>query len=121
MYNKEIHEDGRLKLEIHYQPDKVIVIWLGESKEREPIKFIAPVFEKIYQKDSTNPLILDFTKLDYMNSSTVTPIVKQIEKARQLKRKLEIHYKSGLKWQELSFSALRVFLVPGLIEVKGIA
>jgi hypothetical protein len=56
-----------------------------------------------------------------MNSSTVTPIVKQIEKARQSKRKLEIHYKSNLKWQELSFSALRVFLVPGLIEVKGIA
>lgn len=120
MYNKEIHEDGRLKLEVHYQPDKVIVNWLGESKEREPIKFITPVFDAIYQKDASNPIILDFTKLDYMNSSTVTPIVKQIEKARKAGRKLEIHYSHALKWQELSFSALRVFLVPGLIEVLGV-
>lgn len=120
MSNKEIHEDGKLKIEVTFDTNVTVIKWLGESKEREPIKFINPVFDKIYAKDSVNPLILDFTNLEYMNSSTVTPIVKQIERAKKQGRKLEIRYKKGLRWQELSFSALRVFVVPNQIEVNGI-
>jgi hypothetical protein len=120
MSQKEIHEDGKLKLEIIFDSQLIMVRWFGESKEREPIKFINPVFDKIYVKDSHSPLILDFTNLEYMNSSTVTPIVKQIERAKKQGRKLEIRYKKGLKWQELSFAALRVFVVPNQIEVNGI-
>lgn len=116
----ETHQDGRLTLEISFEPSQVTVKWLGESKEREPIKFISPVFEHIYSKDSKNPIVMDFTKLEYMNSSTVTPIVKQIEHAKRENRKITIYYKKGLKWQELSFSALRVFNIPGIVEVTGI-
>lgn len=118
--NREIHEDGKLKLEVIFDSHVTLIKWLGESKEREPIKFINPLFDKIYTKDNQNPLILDFTNLEYMNSSTVTPIVKQIERARKQGRKLEIRYKKGVKWQELSFSALKVFVIPNQIEVTGI-
>jgi hypothetical protein len=120
MPNKETHQDGKLILEIHYKPNQVIVKWLGESKEREPVKFINPVFDGIYSKDPKNPILLDFTHLEYMNSSTVTPIVKIIEHAKKENRKIQIQYKKGLKWQELSFTALKVFAVPGLVEVISV-
>ena len=36
---------------------------------------------------------MDFTAFEYMNSSTVTPIVKQLERAKKENRKITIHYK----------------------------
>ena len=101
------YEENRLKLEVNFGESQIIIRWLGESKDREPIKFLAPI-------------IMDFTGFEYMNSSTVTPIVKQLERAKKENRKVTIHYKKGLKWQELSFAALRVFNIPDLIEVVGI-
>lgn len=120
MSTVETHQDGKLTLEVRYDSTGVHVKWLGESKEREPVRFINPVFDSIYKKDSKNPITLDFTNLEYMNSSTVTPVVKLLEHAKKNNRKMIIHYKKGLKWQELSFSALKVFIVPGLIEVVGV-
>ena len=75
---------------------------------------------KIEVKYTESEILMDFTHFEYMNSSTVTPIVKQLERAKKENRKVTIHYKKGLKWQELSFAALRVFNIPGLIEVVGI-
>lgn len=114
------YEENRLKIEVIYDESQIIVRWLGESKDREPIKFITPIFDTIYIKNHTKPLIMDFTQFEYMNSSTVTPIVKQLERAKKESRKVTIKYKKALKWQELSFAALRVFNIPGLIEVVGI-
>lgn len=115
-----VFEDGRLKLEVKYESSRVSVKWLGESKEREPIRFISSVFEQIYEKDNHSPLYLDFTDLEYMNSSTVTPIVKQLEKAKKENRKITVVFRKSLKWQELSFSALKVFSIPEKVEIIGL-
>jgi hypothetical protein len=120
MSSVEIHENGKLKLEVRFESQRMVVKWLGESKDREPIQFISPLFERLYQRDSSNPILLDFTELSYLNSSTVTPIVKQLEKARKANRKMEIRYSKSLKWQDLSFSALKVFAIPGLIDINGV-
>jgi hypothetical protein len=114
------YQENRLKIDINYGESKIIVKWLGESKDREPTKFITPIFDAIYTKNQTLPLVMDFTEFEYMNSSTVTPIVKQLERARKEKRKITVQYKKGLKWQELSFAALKVFNIVDLIEVIGI-
>lgn len=114
------YEENRLKLEVNFGESQIMIRWLGESKDREPIKFLTPIFDAIYLKNQTTPIVMDFTAFEYMNSSTVTPIVKQLERAKKENRKITIHYKKGLKWQELSFAALRVFNIPDLIEVVGI-
>lgn len=120
MSETKIYEENHLKIEVKYGESEVLINWLGESKEREPTKFLTPIFDAIYAHNQTKPLIMDFTHFEYMNSSTVTPIVKQLERAKRENRKLTIKYKKGLKWQELSFAALRVFNIPGLIDVIGI-
>ena len=114
------YEENRLKIEVKYGESETFIHWYGESKDREPTKFLSPIFETIYARNQQKPIILDFTHFEYMNSSTVTPIVKQLERAKKDNRKITIHYKKGLKWQELSFAALRVFNIPGLIDVVGI-
>lgn len=114
------YEENRLKIEVKYTESEILIKWFGESKDREPTKFLTPIFDTIYTRNTDKPLLMDFTHFEYMNSSTVTPIVKQLERAKKENRKVTIHYKKGLKWQELSFAALRVFNIPGLIEVVGI-
>lgn len=120
MSETKTYEENRLKLEVKYGESEITINWLGESKDREPTKFLTPIFDAIYTRNTSKPLIMNFTKFEYMNSSTVTPIVKQLERAKKENRKVTIQYKKGLKWQELSFAALKVFNIPGLIEVVGI-
>lgn len=120
MSSKVLHENGELTLQVEVESSKVIISFLGKSRDRQPAQFLLPFFDEIFTKNPDKMLVIDFSKLEYLNSSTITPIVKQIDRCRKENRKLEILYKKDLKWQELSFSALKVFLVPGLIEIKGI-
>jgi hypothetical protein len=65
-------------------------------------------------------LLLDFRDVAYMNSSTFTPIIKVLEKARVGDAQVTVLYAKGLKWQEVSFTALTIFQTrDGRIEVRG--
>jgi anti-anti-sigma regulatory factor len=54
-------------------------------------------------------LVMDFRGLSYMNSSTLTPVIKILERARQSGGKISVQYRKSVKWQEISFSALIIF------------
>jgi hypothetical protein len=63
---------------------------------------------------------MDFSGLDYMNSSTFTPVVKALDESRRLSVPVVLEYSLSRKWQSLSFSALRTFeTLDGRIKVRG--
>lgn len=94
----------------HYE-----VHWSGKSTARKPSDFIAPILRAtLKQAELENKLVvLDFTRVEYMNSSTVTPVIRVLEEARRKQLTVEVVYAADLKWQELSFSALRIFCDEG--------
>lgn len=53
------YEENRLKLEVNFGESQITIRWLGESKDREPIKFLTPIFDAIYAKSHTIPMIMD--------------------------------------------------------------
>ena len=53
---------------------------------------------------------MHFEKLDHFNSSTIAAVIRFIQDARQRGVKLIIVYNQALKWQKLSFDAMRVFV-----------
>jgi len=56
-----------------------------------------------------------------MNSSTITPIIKILERAKSGMTKITIFYQKSLKWQELNFSALEIFKTKdNRLEIKGL-
>ena len=60
-----------------------------------------------------------FTKLEHFNSSTITSIIQLIQECRAKGVKLVIVFDAAVKWQKLSFDALRVFAKPdGLLELR---
>ena len=99
------------------------LLWKGKSNSRQPSELLGPYFRDVLSTASTRnvPLELHFEKLEHFNSSTITSIIKLIQDARSRAVKLVIVYNPALKWQKLSFDALRVFAKDHVLELRGCA
>jgi len=55
-----------------------------------------------------------------MNSSTITPIIKILERAKRGSTHVTVLYDKSLKWQDLIFSALTIFTTKDKrVEIRG--
>ncbi len=114
--------EGELRLEVLPEAEDLLVVWSGKSADREPGRFLLPALSALLAeaRAAGARLVLDFSALDYMNSSTFTPIVKVLDEARRSGVPITLEYSQGKKWQSLSFSALRTFETPdGSVVVAG--
>jgi hypothetical protein len=120
---KETFVGNLLKIELEEKKDAINISWSGKSVDREPGKFITPILVNAIRRSSglNKKIILDFRKLDYMNSSSITPVIKILERAKRGRTQIRVVYKKSLKWQDLSFSALEIFKTKdGRVEIKGL-
>jgi hypothetical protein len=121
---KKSYSNNLLQVDLMETDDSIIAEWSGKSVDRNPSKFITPLLANLLERNgnSKKTLILDFQKLDYMNSSTITPIIKILERAKRGKVQLVVKYNKLLKWQDLSFSALKIFQTKDKrVEIRGVA
>jgi hypothetical protein len=118
-----VFQEGGLKLELEQAQGAVRLAWSGRSTAREPSRFIVPVLAKAVElcEETRAPLVLDFCRIEFMNSSTITPVIRTLEQARKASRSIRVLYQKNVKWQQLSFSALQVFETPDRrIQVCGV-
>ena len=123
MIKPEKYTNQYLSIEVIEHETTIDVKWEGKSIDREPSKFISPVLVKVLQMAGTlnKRITMDFQSLSYMNSSTITPIIKILDRAKKGMTKITIIYRKTLKWQELNFSALEVFRTEdNRLEIKGL-
>ena len=108
-YNKNFSNE-ELTITVTEHDTNIEVIWLGRSTAREPKIFIQPILQEIAELASKRQksINMDFRKLEYMNSSTITPILRMLEGAANANSIFSITYDSSLRWQELNFSALEI-------------
>lgn len=98
----EIHatdEGGVLKL--HFR---------GAIHAIAPEEFLSPYLEKALEFAQSNKtqIICDFTRLDYMNSASIPPLIQLLRSLAELRIKGEYVYDSKRKVQTASFRALDV-------------
>ncbi len=116
-------QQNALTLELRDDEAQVSLTWSGRSTHREPSAFIVPVLSRAVElgRVRNRPLVLDFRAMAYMNSSTITPIIRLLGKAMRTVNRVCVIYRKELKWQELSFTALEVFQTPDQrIEIRGV-
>ena len=91
--------------------DMVILTFHGKCNERQPAIFLKPYFEKMIGVAFGNKykIEMDFTNLEYMNSSTITPIVQFLDNIKQKNISLVLKYNKNKFWQESNFSAMKFF------------
>lgn len=120
---KETFVSNLLKIELEEKKDSITINWSGKSIDREPGKFITPILVNAIKRSSglNKKIIVDFRDLAYMNSSSITPVIKILERAKRGRTQIRVVYKKCLKWQDLSFSALEIFETnDGRVEIKGL-
>jgi hypothetical protein len=111
-----------LTLEVRENNNAINIRWTGKSVDREPTNFITPILVDAIRKSSDHDkrVTLDFRELAYMNSSTITPIIKMLERAKRGKTRVTVTYLESLKWQDVIFSALEIFRTKdGRVEING--
>jgi hypothetical protein len=93
------------------EPEVLRCIWSGRSVARKPSEQLIPYFEKLLAaaSEGAKKLEMRFEKLSHFNSSTIGTLIMLIQEARKKKVPLALIYDSSLKWQRLSFDALRMF------------
>ena len=123
MAKVETHKSNLLTLEVEESDTAVNIKWIGKSADRTPGVFINPILNDALIKSSAanKELMMDFKDLEFMNSSSIAPIVKILDRAKRGTNRVVILYRKSLNWQELSFSALVVFQTKDeRIQIKGI-
>ena len=111
MNNSEKYTTELLNITVSEKDDQILVHWSGKSINRKPNIFITPILKKALKRSSdyNKRMILDFCDIEFMNSSTITPIIKILERAKRSKASVTVKYLESLKWQHLIFSALEIF------------
>jgi len=117
------HTQGLLTLEVEDTAEAVQVRWRGKSTSREPSEFILPILIRALD-DSViggKRLVIDFRAAEYLNSSSITPIIRVLESVKRGRGSARILYCKDLKWQSLSFTALKVFHTSDQrIDIQGL-
>jgi hypothetical protein len=114
--------ERELVIDVQDAQGELRLVWSGRSTDRDPGKFLMPIFQDLLERVRGDPkrITMDFTKVEYMNSSTFAPIVKLLDMARRSVASITLEYTQSRKWQTLSFSALRTFETPdGRIAVRA--
>lgn len=91
--------------------DLIRVDWSGKSSTRQPEELLNPFLYEVLDAAlrKTASIDMHFEKLEYLNSSTVGVLVHFLQRARSHGVRLTFLYRKSLRWQRLSFEALRVF------------
>ena len=111
---------GDLRIEVIGQ-DPICCIWRGKSNDRYPAKLLAPYFDALLQTAESTPTAVEmhFEELAHFNSSTITAMIQLIHNSRTRGVRLALVYDESMKWQKLSFDALRVFVkADGLFTLR---
>lgn len=115
--------DGPLTLVLADTPDELRLNWQGMSMAREPGRFLMPILSRALDlgAQQKKPLVIDFQRLEYLNSSTLSPVIRALEQARRGQNRVKVLYDKGVKWQALSFTGLDIFKTPdSRIDVEGV-
>jgi hypothetical protein len=102
---------GDLHIDVAETGGSLVCTWTGKSNDRSPQIALGPWFEGLLADAGPRgaKVEMHFEKLEHFNSSTITALIRFIQSARGKSVKIAFVYDPNLKWQRLSFDALRVF------------
>ena len=107
-----------LTIEALEQDNQLVLRWLGRSETKDPSRTLQPLMEAVISAlQSAQSVEFDFRALEYMNSSTVRPILKLLQTASTRAANVHVRYDAGKTWQRMSFLAIGVALA-SLTNVK---
>lgn len=78
--NERTYQHEGLTLVVRRLGSKATVLWQGVSDSRHPAQFLNPVIEELGDSLQNTDVTIDLRHLQYMNSSTVQPLIVMIRR-----------------------------------------
>lgn len=122
MEEKEFRNES-LVIRMRVGDEGVELIWSGKNTDMNAGKFIGPILSEALDEgdNGAKPVTLDFQKLEFMNSSTISQLIIMLNQARDNNHRVSLVYKESSKWQRFSFNALDVFKTEDQrIDIRGV-
>lgn len=113
--------DLTIEVEPVAEPHSLRLVWRGRSADRYPGRVLGPFFTAVLDECAATGASVEmrFHALEHFNSSTITSVIEFIQDSRARNVRLVLAYDGAIKWQRLSFDALRVFNKgDGLLELR---
>lgn len=99
-------EHGGLEIVLSRSGNVGTMAWRGSSDSRSPGEFLESVFRRAIEHAPRCELVIDFTALEFMNSSTVSPIIAFLKDANLKRIQCRVVF-SDAEWQRPHMRCLR--------------
>jgi len=100
-------EHGGLTVSVIGAVASATVRWQGVSDAREPATHLSPflsnLVDSIYNKD----VCVDFRKLEYMNSATVSPLINFVKTLDARGTRTTLLFDMDVPWQKVNARCMR--------------
>ena len=83
-----------------------MVTWSGVSDAQSPGVFLRPVLKDVLDKMKGAEVTVDFTKLEYMNSATVSPLIQFVKALDGTCTRILVLF-SNSDWQRTHLQCMR--------------
>jgi len=107
---------------IQINSDRHLATIAGSLRLNSPNAYESPfssIVTLIETEGESNPVNIDISGLNFLNSSGVTAIAKLILKAREKNASLVVHCNSDIPWQEKTIPALTKLYQKVSLEYKA--
>ncbi len=99
-------ELGNLIINAEEQGNTLIFSWQRKSDNKELINVLEPYYLEIIEEAKGKKILIDFTQLKAMNSSSVPAIIGWMKAMNEKKIDATILYNKDSNWQKTSFRLL---------------
>jgi hypothetical protein len=117
------NESLRIEVKLNAKPAPIEVNWYGRSNSRNPGKVLDPYLVNLVglASDDERSVEMHFEDLHYLNSSTVSSLIRFIREAKAKDLVVRLVYDPSRAWQRMSFDALRIFADDGQLVLSPAA
>jgi|JI102314A2RNA_FD_contig_41_3620411_length_814_multi_1_in_0_out_0_2 anti-anti-sigma regulatory factor len=99
-------EFGNLQITAEEKGDVCVFFWQGTSDNKELINALEPYYLEVISEAKNKKILIDFTKLKAMNSSSVPAIIGWMKALNEKRMDATIIYNKDSNWQRTSFRLL---------------
>jgi hypothetical protein len=103
----ETYEENDLAITISRTSTTATITWHGSSNSRDPSQFIDSVAVKLIDSFKDKSVTLDISKLKYMNSATVVPLLSWIKRLDASVVATRVLYDEEVDWQRVNFRCMK--------------
>ncbi|MCA9640145.1 MAG: hypothetical protein H6718_25690 [Polyangiaceae bacterium] len=101
------YDHAGLKISVLKEREGVRVSWRGVSDTRDPSLILWPFLSELVGQLKGATVVLDFRDFEYMNSATVSPLIRFVKELDGVGAKSTLLFDVAQQWQRVNAQCMR--------------